>query len=40
MAIYRKVACLSEDDAAHIAGLIDGEGTITVIGKHIDEQRI
>jgi hypothetical protein len=31
--------CLSSTDAAYIAGLIDGEGTITLTRKHRNENR-
>jgi len=31
MVTYRKVAELSQADAAYIAGLIDGEGTVTIL---------
>jgi hypothetical protein len=39
MASYRKVNTLSSVDAAYIAGLVDGEGTITLSRKHAGEQR-
>ena len=39
MADYKKVCSLSPIDAAYIAGLIDGEGTITLSRKHADEER-
>jgi hypothetical protein len=39
MPAYRKTARLSEVDAAYIAGLIDGEGTITLSRKHSGENR-
>ncbi len=39
MASYRKVALLSLPDAAYIAGLIDGEGTITLSRRHANENR-
>ena len=39
MTTYRKVAELSEIDAAYIAGLIDGEGTVTLTRKHRNENR-
>jgi hypothetical protein len=35
----RQVRLLSENDAAYIAGLIDGEGTITLTRKHKKENR-
>jgi hypothetical protein len=39
MARYRTVKQLSPTDAAYIAGLIDGEGTVTLSRKHRDENR-
>lgn len=36
---YRKTAELSEIDAAYVAGLIDGEGTVTLSRKHAGENR-
>ena len=39
MAQYRKVKALTAIDAAYIAGLIDGEGTITLTRKHRLENR-
>jgi hypothetical protein len=39
MATYHKVAELSQTDAAYIAGVIDGEGTITLTRKHRNENR-
>lgn len=39
MAIYRKVKKLSPEEAAYIAGLIDGEGTISLTRKHRGEHR-
>jgi len=39
MVTYRKVAELSQADAAYIAGLIDGEGTVTLTRKHRHENR-
>ncbi len=39
MANYRKVADLPLTDAAYIAGLIDGEGTITLSRRHANENR-
>ena len=36
---YRTPNTLSAPDAAYIAGLIDGEGTITLIRKHRNENR-
>ncbi len=35
----RTVAQLSEADAAYLAGLIDGEGTIALSRRHADENR-
>jgi hypothetical protein len=37
--IYMVVKDLTEPEAAHIAGLIDGEGTITLTRKHRNENR-
>ena len=39
MAIYREVRQLSSTNAAYIAGLIDGEGTITLSRRHANEHR-
>ena len=39
MAGYRTVNTLSLADAAYIAGLVDGEGTITLSRKHTNERR-
>lgn len=39
MAGYRKFRGLSEPDAAYIAGLVDGEGTVTLTRKHKNENR-
>ncbi|HEY7944956.1 MAG TPA: LAGLIDADG family homing endonuclease [Casimicrobiaceae bacterium] len=39
MATYRVVPNLDSTDAAYIAGLIDGEGTITLTREHRDENR-
>jgi LAGLIDADG-like domain len=39
MAQYRVVNPLASADAAYIAGLIDGEGTITLSRKHAGEKR-
>ena len=39
MASYREVNSLSPVDAAYIAGLVDGEGTITLSRKHAGEGR-
>ena len=37
MASYRTVNPLSPTDTAYIAGLIDGEGTVTLCRKHRNE---
>ena len=37
--VYRKVRTLDQADAAYIAGLIDGEGTITLTRKNANESR-
>jgi hypothetical protein len=39
MADYRAVNSLSSVDAAYLAGLVDGEGTITLSRKHAREKR-
>jgi len=39
MARYRTVSRLTAVDAAYIAGIIDGEGTITLTAMHRDENR-
>lgn len=39
MGVYRRVSLLSIPDAAYIAGLIDGEGTVTLGRKHANENR-
>jgi hypothetical protein len=39
MTTYRIVPDLDSTDAAYIAGLIDGEGTITLTREHRDENR-
>ena len=39
MTDYKKVKTLSDIDAAYIAGLIDGEGTITLSKRHSNENR-
>jgi len=39
MTSYKKVLTISKIDAAYIAGLIDGEGTITLSRKHKNENR-
>jgi hypothetical protein len=39
MAIYRSVRVLTAIDAAYIAGLVDGEGTITLTRYHKNENR-
>lgn len=36
---YRKIQRLSIADAAYIAGLVDGEGTIALTRKHANENR-
>ncbi len=39
MAAYKKARQLSQIDAAYIAGLVDGEGTVTLGRKHAGENR-
>jgi hypothetical protein len=39
MARYRTVSRLTSVDAAYIAGIVDGEGTITLTATHRDENR-
>ena len=39
MTTYNKVNILTQVEAAYIAGLIDGEGTITLSRKHRNENR-
>jgi len=39
MTTYKKIQSLSKTDAAYIAGLIDGEGTVTLTRKHKNENR-
>lgn len=39
MATYREVRTLSVAEAAYLAALIDGEGTVTMSRKHAGEQR-
>lgn len=39
MAIYKKVRKLSPPQAAYLAGLIDGEGTITLSRRNKDKHR-
>jgi hypothetical protein len=39
MAVYRKAKCLDPVAAAYLAGLVDGEGTITLTRVHRDENR-
>src|SRR3989338_3554776 len=39
MAIYRKVKKLSQTEAAYLAGIIDGEGTITLTRRNKNEHR-
>ena len=36
---YKKTNVISKADAAYLAGLIDGEGTITLVRKHRNEHR-
>jgi hypothetical protein len=36
---YKAVRSLSIQDAAYIAGLIDGEGTVTLTRRHVNERR-
>jgi O-phosphoseryl-tRNA(Cys) synthetase len=37
--MYREVKVLDQTDAAYIAGLIDGEGTVTLSHRHRSENR-
>ena len=39
MGTYKEVASLSPVDAAYVAGLIDGEGTITLSRRHAADRR-
>ncbi|OGN17797.1 MAG: hypothetical protein A3C88_00755 [Candidatus Yanofskybacteria bacterium RIFCSPHIGHO2_02_FULL_50_12] len=39
MAKPRKISDLSSEDAAYIAGIIDGEGTVTLVRKNKKENR-
>lgn len=39
MAHYKQTASLCDTDASYIAGLIDGEGTVTLTRKHRNENR-
>ncbi|MGH8175727.1 MAG: hypothetical protein ACREV5_05650 [Steroidobacter sp.] len=39
MAIYKEVRSLVAVDAAYIAGLVDGEGTITLSRRHAKDRR-
>jgi hypothetical protein len=39
MTTYKTVSKLSKIDAAYIAGLVDGEGTVTLCRKHKNENR-
>jgi hypothetical protein len=39
MALPIKISQLNKSDAAYIAGLIDGEGTVTLVRKHKNEYR-
>lgn len=36
---YRRVPTLAPDDAGYLAGIIDGEGTITLSRRHARDQR-
>ena len=40
MAAYRKTSKLSREDAAYIAELIDGEGTLSLTRRHRGENRV
>lgn len=37
--MYREVKVLHQTDAAYIAGLVDGEGTVTLSRRHRNENR-
>ena len=37
--MYKEVKSLDQTDAAYIAGLIDGEGTVTLSRRHRNENR-
>jgi hypothetical protein len=39
MSTYREVRLLSIAEAAYLAGLIDGEGTVTLSRKHAGDMR-
>lgn len=39
MAEYRKIKTLTEVEAAYLAGIIDGEGTVTLTRRNKDNQR-
>lgn len=39
MGLYKEIASLSTLDAAYVAGLIDGEGTITLSRRHANDRR-
>ena len=39
MTIYKKTKQISQTDAAYIAGIIDGEGTISLTRRHKNENR-
>jgi hypothetical protein len=39
MHAYREVRALSTAEAAYLAGLIDGEGTVTLSRKHASDMR-
>ena len=40
MAAYKEVRALSVPEAAYLAGLIDGEGTVTLTRKQADDMRL
>ena len=37
--MYKEVRLLEQTDAAYIAGIIDGEGTVTLSRRHLSENR-
>jgi len=39
MAAYRRVRSLTPEEAAYIAGVIDGEGTISLSRRHVTDNR-
>ena len=39
MAAYKQVSRLTPEDAAYIAGLVDGEGTVSLLRKHRHDNR-